>query len=106
MLSLGENLLVFIGGVHALLLYKTVNNLKTNYTRDPIPPHQQSQYSLQKHNVIGQIRTRAEKFKSTYPHCLNYVLETETRLALSVAILKKKNAIENFGPPPPWKTRP
>ena len=49
--------------------------------------------SLRKHDVIGQIRTRTEKFKSTfYPHCLSEwnVLETETRLAPSVAIFKKK----------------
>ena len=48
------------------LFYKIVNNLTLNYTRDPIPPHQQSQYSLRKHDVIGQIRTRSEKFKSTF----------------------------------------
>ena len=75
------------------LFYKIVNNLTPNYTRDPIPPHQQSQYSLRKHDVIGQIRTRTERFKSTfYPHCLSEwnALETETRLAPSVAIFKKK----------------
>ena len=65
----------------------------SSHTRDPIPPNQQSQYSLRKHDVIGQMRTRTEKFKSTfYLHCLSEwnVLETETRLAPSVAILKKK----------------
>ena len=43
--------------------------------------------------MIGQIRTRTEKFKSTfYPHCWSEwnVLETETRLAASVAIFQKK----------------
>ena len=75
------------------MFYKIVNNLTPNYTRDPIPPYQQSQYSLRKHDVIGQIRTRTEKFKSTfYPHCLSEcnVLETETRLVPSVAHFKKK----------------
>ena len=64
-----------------------------NYTRDSIPPHQQSQYSLRKHDVIEQMRTRTEKFKSTfYPHCLAEwnALGTETRLAPSVTIFKKK----------------
>ena len=76
-----------------ILFYKIVNNLTPNYTRDPIPPLQQFQYSLRKHGIIGQIRARTEKFKSTfYPHCLSEwnELEPETRLAPSVAIFKNK----------------
>ena len=75
------------------MFYEIVKNLTPNYTRDLIPLHQQSQYSLRKHDVIGQIRARTEKFKFTfYPHCLSEwnALETETRLAQSVAIFKKK----------------
>ena len=59
-----------------------------NSTRDAT--HQES-FSLISHDMY--IRTRTEKFKSTfYPHCLSEwnVLETETRLAPSVAIFKKK----------------
>ena len=84
------------------LFYNIVNNVTHNFTRDTIPPHQQSQYSLRKHHVIGQTRTRTEKFKSKfYPHCLSEwnVRETETRLAPSVALFEKKMLLK-IRPPP------
>ena len=53
------------------LFYKITNNLTPDYTRDPIPPLHQSEYSLRNQDVIGQLRPRAERFKSSfYPSCL------------------------------------
>ena len=59
----------------------------------PIPPLQQFQYSLRNQDVIGRIKARTEKFKSSfYPHCLSEwnELDSEIRLAPSVAVFKKK----------------
>ena len=54
------------------LLYKFVNNLSPEYTVDPIPPFHQSQYCLRDQDVIGQMRARTEKCKSSfYPNCLS-----------------------------------
>ena len=75
------------------LLYKFVNNLSPEYTVDPIPPLHQSQYCLRDQDVIGQMRARTEKFKSSfYPNCLSEwnKLDPELRLAPSVAVFKKK----------------
>ena len=66
---------------------------KAAYTKDPIPPFHQSQYSLRCQDVIGRLRARTEKFKSSfYPNCLSEwnKLQPELRLAPSVAIFKKK----------------
>ena len=52
--------------------YKFINSLTPEYTTDPIPPQQQSRYSLRNQDVIGRIRARTEKFQSSfYPHCLS-----------------------------------
>ena len=75
------------------LLYKIINNLTPVYTKDPIPPLQQPHYSLRNQDVVGQIKARTEKFKSSlYPHCLSEWndLHPEIRLAPSVAVFKKK----------------
>ena len=75
------------------LFYKMINNLLPEYTRDPVPQLQQSHYSLRNQDVIGQIRARTEKFKSSfYPNCLAEwnELDPEIRLAPSVAIFKKR----------------
>ena len=75
------------------LFYKIINNLTPVYTKDPIPPLQQFQYSLRNQDVIGRIKARTEKFKSSfYPHCLSEwnELDSEIRLAPSVAVFKKK----------------
>ena len=75
------------------LFYKFVNNLSPEYTVDPIPPLHQSQYCLRDQDVIGRMRARTEKFKSTfYPNCLSEwnKLEPELRLAPSIAVFKKK----------------
>ena len=75
------------------LLYKIINNLTPVYTKDPIPPLQQSHYSLCNQDVVGQIKARTEKFKSSfYPRCLSEwnELHPEIRLAPSVAVFKKK----------------
>ena len=56
---------------HLTLFYKFINNLTPRYTVDPIPPLHQSQYCLRDQDVIGHIKARTEKFKSTfYPNCL------------------------------------
>ena len=53
------------------LFYKITNNLTPDYTRYPIPPLHQSEYSLRNRDVIGQLRPRTERFKSSfYPFCL------------------------------------
>ena len=60
---------------------------------DPVPQLQQQHYSLRNQDVIGRIRARTEKFKSSfYPNCLAEwnKLDPEIRLASSVAIFKKK----------------
>ncbi len=75
------------------LFYKIINNLTPDYTRDPMPPLQQVQYSLRERDTIGQIRARTEKYKSSfYPHCLSEwnKLDPEIRLSPSVAVFKKK----------------
>ena len=71
------------------LFYKFVNNLSPGYTVDPI----QSQYCLRNQDIIGRVKARTEKFKSTfYPYCLSEwnKLEPELRLAPSIAVFKKK----------------
>ena len=76
-----------------LMFYKSTNNLAPIHTKDPIPPLQQSQYSLHNQDVIGRIEARTGKFKSSfYPHCLSYWndLDPEIRLAPSVAVFKKQ----------------
>ena len=75
------------------LFYKFVNNLSPKYTTDPIPPLHQSQYRLRDQDVIGRLKARTEKFKSSfYPNCLAEwnKLEPELRLAPSAAVFKKK----------------
>ena len=75
------------------LFYKFVNDLSPEYTVDPIPPLHQSQYRLRDQDVIGRLRARTDKFKSSfYPNCLSEwnKLEPELRLAPSVAVFKKK----------------
>ena len=53
------------------LFYKIVNKLIPAYMSNPIPLLQQAQYSFRRRDVIGQIRARTERFKSSfYPHCL------------------------------------
>ena len=94
------------------LFYKFVNNLCPEYTVDPIPPLHQSQYRLRDQDVIGRLRARTDKFKSSfYPNCLSEwnKLEPELRLAPSVAVFKKK-LLSIIRPPPckicVWNLRP
>ena len=75
-----------------MLFYEIINNLTSEYTMDPIPPIQQSLYSLRSQDVIGRIKSRTENFKSSfYPKCLSEwnKLEPELRLAPSVSVFKK-----------------
>ena len=75
------------------LFYKFINNLTPGYTKDPIPPLRQSQYSLRNQDVVGQILARTDKFQSSfYPNFLTEWnnLDPEIRLAPSVAAFKKK----------------
>ena len=75
------------------LRYKSVNNLTPSYMTVPIPPLQQSNYTLRNPDVIGRIRARIEKLKSSfYPSCLTEwnELDPEIRLASSVTVFKKK----------------
>ena len=74
------------------LLYKIVNNLTPSYIAEPIPPLQQSHYTLRNPDVIGRIRARTEKFRSSfYPSCLTEwnELDPEIRLSPSVTVLRK-----------------
>ena len=75
------------------LFYKVINNLTPDYTRDPLPPLHQVQYSFRERDTIGQIRARTEKHKSSfYPHCLSEwnKLDPEIKLSSSVAVFKTK----------------
>ena len=75
------------------LFYKIINNLTPLYTKEPIPPLQQSNYSLRNRDVIGRIKARTEKFLSSfYPNCICEwnKLDPEIRLAPSVAVFKAK----------------
>ena len=75
------------------LFHKIINNLTPLYTKEPIPPLQQPNYSLRNQDAVGQIRARTEKFLSSF--CPNYIsewnkLDPEIRLAPSVAVFKTK----------------
>ena len=75
------------------LFYKFMNDLTPAYTMNPIPPFQQSQYSLRNQDVVGRIGARTEQFQSAfYPHCLSEwnKLDPEIRTAPSVAVFKSK----------------
>ena len=83
------------------LFYKMINNLTPEYTRGPIPEPQPAHYSFCYQDVIGRIRARTQKFKSSfYPNCLDELNELyrEIRLSPSVAIFKKK-LISKIRPP-------
>ena len=76
-----------------MLLYRMMNKLLPEDTMDPVPKLQQPHYSLRNQDVIGRIRPRKEKVKSSfYPNCLaeRNTLDPKIRLAPSVAIFKKK----------------
>ena len=76
-----------------ILLYKFINNLTPDYTRDPIPPLHGNNYPFRNPPVVGQIRARTEKFKSSFfPHSLTEwnKLDPEIRESSSVSVLKKK----------------
>ena len=78
---------------HLTVFYKMINSMSPAYTTDPIPQLQQSQYSLRKQDVIGRIRARTERFRSSfYPSCLSNWndLCAEIRLAPIIVIFKKK----------------
>ena len=65
------------------LFYKFMNDLTPAYTINPIPPFQQSQYSLRNQDVVGRIGARTEKSEWNK-------LDPEVRTALSVAVFKSK----------------
>ena len=76
-----------------ILFYKFINNLTPDYTRDLIPPLHETSYPFRNQPVVGQIRSRTEKFRSSfYPDCLFEWnnLDPELREPPSVSILKKK----------------
>ena len=75
------------------LFYKFMNDLTPAYTINPIPPLQQSQYSLRNQDVVWRIWAWTEKFQSAfYSHCLSEwnKLDPEIRTAPSVAVFKSK----------------
>ena len=77
---------------------KIINDLTPRYTKEPIPPLQQPNYSLRNQDVIGQIRGRTEKFLSSfYPNCISEWnrLDPEVRLAPSVCVFKTKLLSKN-----------
>ena len=70
-----------------------MNNLTPLYTKEPIPPPHQSNYSLRIQDVIGRPRARTEKFQSSfYPNCISEwnKLDPEIRLSPSVNVFKTK----------------
>ena len=76
-----------------ILFYKFFNELTPDYTRDPIPPLNETTYPIRSRPVVGQIRARTEKFKASfYPHCLLEwnKLDPEIRTSPTVGIFKKK----------------
>ena len=83
------------------------NNLTPTYTRDPIPPIHQSEYSLRNQDVIGQLRPRTERFKSSfYPFCvtewnkLDHLLKASSSVSLFKAkllVLIRPNAKSVYG---------
>ena len=84
------------------LFYKIINNLIPLYTKEPIPPLQQSNYSLRNRDVIGRIKARTEKFLSNFnPNCICEwnKLDHEIRLPPSVAVFKAK-LLSKIRPPP------
>ena len=75
------------------LFYKIMNNLTPLYTKEPIPPPHQSQYSLRNQDVVGRIGARTEKFQSSfYPNCISEwnKLDPEIRITPSIAAFKSK----------------
>ena len=67
-----------------IIFHKIVRNLTPGFTRSPIPPLHQSQYSFCNQDAIGRIKARTEKFESSfYPNCLKEwnELDPEIRLA-------------------------
>ena len=76
-----------------ILFYKFLNELTPDYTRDPIPPLNETSYPIRNRSVVGQIRARTERFKASfYPHCLLEwnKLDPEIRASSAVGIFKKK----------------
>ena len=74
------------------LFYKIVNKRTPAYMLQPIPPLQQTQNSFRRGDVIGQIRARTERFKSSfYAHCLKEwnIVDPQIRNASSVDAFKK-----------------
>ena len=84
------------------LFYKMMKNLTPKYTMDAIPQLQQSQYSLSNQDVIGRIRARAEKFKSSfYPNCPSEWNELFQELERHHHLLSsRKSCSRKFTPPP------
>ena len=55
-----------------ILFYKILNNITPDYTSYPIPQLKMFPYPFRKEDVVGQIRARTSKLKSSfYPHCLS-----------------------------------
>ena len=52
------------------MIYKIINNLMPDYLRDPIPQLIRSYYAFRNQPVVGQIRARNKKYKSSFfPIC-------------------------------------
>ncbi len=76
-----------------ILFYKIMNNLTPLYTKEPIPQPHHSTYSLRNPGVIRPMKARTDQFQSCfYPNCISEwnKLNSEIRLASSVAIFKRK----------------
>ena len=73
------------------MIYKIINNLMPDYLRDPIPQLIQSYYAFRNKPVVGQIRARTEKYKSSFfPNSLHEwnQLDPEIRESPSIDIFK------------------
>ena len=52
-----------------ILFYKILNNMTPDYTRYPIPQPKMVPRAFRKEEIVGQIRARTSKLKSSfYPH--------------------------------------
>ncbi len=75
------------------MIYKIINNLMPDYTRDPIPQLNQPNYAFRNQPVVGQIRARTEKYKSSFfPDSLHEwsKLDPEIRESSSISIFKNR----------------
>ena len=73
------------------MIYKIINNLMLEYTRDPVPQLNQPNYAFCNQPVVGQIKARTAKCKSSFsPDSLHEwrKLDPEIREPPSIDVFK------------------